>query len=335
MTIEIKIMLVALVAVLLIAAFILAGAYVCYRLAFSVPARPDGKLPDIPETEQYAPYRNEIIKMSLEAQEMPYEEVYVTSYDGLSLFGRCYIVSRGAPWVIMFHGYRSVAYFECGCGLKFAVDSGYNVLLVDQRAHGKSGGKCLTFGIKESIDCRTWVDYVISRAGSDVKIVLFGISMGGATVLMAAERNLPKNVRAIVSDCAFSSPSDVVKKVIRDNNFPAGTYPLLRLGGLIFGGVDVGKGSAVTAMEKCDIPVLIFHGEDDRFIPCEMGRAIFEHCRSPKKEMLTVPDAGHCMSFFVNRSEYYNKLKNFIFRDVLQGDLQSFNEKSVSNVIAK
>lgn len=290
-----------------------AASYFCYRLAFSVPKQSRESLFEMPDTEQYAPYSAEARQMISDALEIPYKEAVVTSYDGLRLFGKCYIASADAPWLIMLHGYRSGAERDFCGGLKFGIDSGFNVLLVDQRAHGKSEGKCLTFGIKERYDCLTWINYVISQAGSSCKIALYGMSMGAATVLMAAGSGLPKNVACIVADCGYTSPKAIIKKVIREMHYPVfPTYALVRLGGMLFGGFDIEEYSAVQAMEKCDIPVLFIHGDDDRFVPCDMGRENHRHCRAEGKKLLIVPNAGHGMSYMSDKRAYLGTVSEFL-----------------------
>lgn len=305
-------MLVILTIILLIPAAA-AASYFCYRLAFSVPEQSREALFEMPDTEQYAPYSAEARQMISDALEIPYKEAVVTSYDGLRLFGKCYIASADAPWLIMLHGYRSGAERDFCGGLKFGIDSGFNVLLVDQRAHGKSEGKCLTFGIKERYDCLTWINYVISQAGGSCKIALYGMSMGAATVLMAAGSELPKNVVCIVADCGYTSPKAIIKKVIREMHYPIfPTYALVRLGGMLFGGFDIEEYSAVQAMEKCDIPVLFIHGDDDRFVPCDMGRENHRHCRAEGKKLLIVPNAGHGMSYMSDKRAYLGTVSEFL-----------------------
>lgn len=299
--------------ILLIPAAVAAASYFCYRLAFSVPKQSREALFEMPDTEQYAPYSAEARQMISAALEIPYKEAVVTSYDGLRLFGKCYIASADAPWLIMLHGYRSGAERDFCGGLKFGIDSGFNVLLVDQRAHGKSEGKCLTFGIKERYDCLTWTNYVISQAGGSCKIALYGMSMGAATVLMAAGSGLPKNVACIVADCGYTSPKAIIKKVIREMHYPVfPTYALVRLGGMLFGGFDIEEYSAVQAMEKCDIPVLFIHGDDDRFVPCDMGRENHRHCRAEGKKLLIVPNAGHGMSYMSDKRAYLGTVSEFL-----------------------
>lgn len=299
--------------ILLITVAVAAASYFCYRLAFSVPKQSREALFEMPDTEQYAPYSAEARQMISDALEIPYKEAVVTSYDGLRLFGKCYIASADAPWLIMLHGYRSGAERDFCGGLKFGIDSGFNVLLVDQRAHGKSEGKCLTFGIKERYDCLTWINYVISQAGGSCKIALYGMSMGAATVLMAAGSGLPKNVACIVADCGYTSPKAIIKKVIREMHYPVfPTYALVRLGGMLFGGFDIEEYSAVQAMEKCDIPVLFIHGDDDRFVPCDMGRENHRHCRAEGKKLLVVPNAGHGMSYMSDKNAYLGTVSEFL-----------------------
>ena len=292
---------------------VMIAAYVCYRLAFSVPKQSRDSLFLMPDTEQYTPYAALTSQMIRDALAIPYEPVSITSYDGLPLYGKCYLASPEAPWLIMFHGYRSGAERDFSGGLPFGIESGFNVLLVDQRAHGKSGGRCLTFGIKERHDCLSWIAYVCARTKNTAKIVLYGMSMGAATVLMSTALKLPKNVVGIVADCGYTSPSAIVKKVLRDRHLPMfPTYALLRLGGMLYGGFDLEAASAVSAMDQCHVPILFIHGEDDRFVPCDMGRKNYSHCHSPGKELLTVPNAGHGMSYMVDKSKYLHTVSTFL-----------------------
>lgn len=292
---------------------VVGASYVCYRLAFKVPKSRMEEFLRLPDTEQYTPYRERAAQMFQRARAIPYEEVWIQAYDGVRLFGKYYAVAPGAPVQIMLHGYRSAAERDFCGGLPLALSEGYNVLLVDQRAHGKSGGRCLTFGVKERFDCVSWIDYVLARFGADTRIVLYGMSMGAATVLMAAGLHLPPNVRAVVADCGYTSPADILKRVLRDRRYPVWLlYPLLRLGGRLFGGFDVEAASAREAMSRCTVPVCLFHGEDDRFVPCDMSRENDRACISGNKRLLTFPGAGHGMSYFVDEERYLNELRSFL-----------------------
>lgn len=297
--------------------FILAASYVCYRLCFSVPKQTQADLFRLPDTEQYAPYKESMAQMVKAALALPYEDVWITFDDGLRLHGKYYAGRPGAPVQIMMHGYKSGAERDFCGGLQVAVHDGFNVLLVDQRAHGKSEGKCLTFGILERYDCRAWVNYAIERFGADTKIFLYGVSMGAATVLMAGGLDLLRNVVGIVADCGYSSPAAIIQKVIRDQHLPVfPVYQLIRLGGKLFSGFDLASATVTDALAHCDIPVLLIHGGDDRFVPCDMGRENYAHCASPNKHLLIVPGAGHGLSYMLDKKAYLNALESFL-RSVL------------------
>ena len=301
------------IVVLTIAALIVAAAYICYRLGFSVPKQTEADLFKFPNTEQYAPFHDDMTSMVKSALAIPYEDVWITSSDGLKLHGKCYVSTPDAPVQIMFHGYKSGAERDFCGGLQVAVQGGFNVLLVDQRAHGKSEGKCLTFGVKERYDCLAWINYAIERFGRDTKIFLYGMSMGAATVLMSSGLELPANVVGIVADCGYTSPAAIIKKVLREQHCPIfPVYYLTRLGGMLFGGFDLEAASAVDALAHCKTPVLLIHGGDDRFVPCEMGQENYAHCGAESKRLLIVPGAGHGLSYMIDRKAYLDTLNVFI-----------------------
>ncbi len=299
--------------VLALAAVILAAAYLCYKIGLVPPEQTEKMLFYMPKTEQYEPYRDEFRAMTRAALAIEYEDVYTTSYDGCKLHAKLYKgASLEAPVQILFHGYKSGAERDFCGGLQFAREGGYNVILVDERAHGKSEGKCLTLGIKERYDCLSWVNYAIGHFGANIKILLYGMSMGATTVLMSSGLDLPENVVGIAADCGYTSPAAIVKKVLRDYKAPvAFVYPLARLSGLLFGGFDIDKASAPDALAHCTIPVLFVHGDDDRFVPCDMGRENYAACASAYKRLLIVPGAGHGLSYMLDKKAYLDALHEF------------------------
>lgn len=296
-----------------LAVLVIATAYICYRKGLVVPEQTEKMLFYMPKTEQYAPYKEEFLSMTRAALAIPYEDVFITAFDGVRLHAKFYPgASPAAPVQLLFHGYKSAAERDFCGGLQFAREGGYNVLLVDQRAHGKSEGKCLTLGVKERQDCLSWVNYAVARFGADSKLLLYGMSMGATTVLSAAGLDLPKNVVGIAADCGYTSPEAIVKKVMRDMKLPVFLlYPIARLSGLLFGGFDLEALSAPEALSHCTVPVLFVHGGDDRFVPCEMGRENYESCASEYKRLLVVPGAGHGLSYMLDKTAYLDALHDF------------------------
>ena len=186
------------------------------------------------------------------------------------------------------------------------------MIIIDERAHGKSEGKVITFGIKERLDGLKWIEYVLKRFGKKSEIYLFGVSMGAATVLMMSGLKLPKNVKVIVADSAFSSPKDIIKKVIKDMKLPVSIiYPFVYLSARIFGHFNPNEVNVLDEVKKSKIPILLFHGTCDNFVPYEMSEKIYENIKS-KKDILLTPNADHGMSYMVDKEEYYEKLLNFI-----------------------
>ena len=288
--------------------------FYCYNLAFRRDEKRVSKEGAVPEGEQYEVFSDVIIKGANNILNAPYEKVTTTSHDGIKLVGRYYHVKDGAPVSLIFHGYRSNIGTDCNGGYYLSIKNGYNVLVVYQRGHRESGGKTITFGVKERYDCLDWIAYVNKRFGEETPILLMGLSMGAATVLMAAGLDLPSNVKGIMADCGYSSPREILQEVIRKMKYPLRiTYFFVRMSAKIFGHFDPEEASAVEALKNAKVPVLIIHGDDDRFVPSRMSRENYEACASAK-EILIVPGAGHGLSYCVDAKAYEKTVQDFIDR---------------------
>lgn len=300
-------------AAVLLCSLVLLIAYICYRMAFYEPDRKPvmGDEIMLPEGQIYEVYREPIVRWAKEVRSMPHEELQITSFDGLTLWGNYYEYAPGAPIELMFHGYRGNAERDLSGGVQRCFKLGRSALIVDQRCSGRSGGNTITFGVNEHRDCLAWVERMLQRFGPEVKIILTGISMGAATVLMAAGKPLPKNVIGILADCGYSSPKEIIKKVIRQMGLPAElAYPFVRLGARLYGHFDLEEISPMEAMKDCTVPVIFFHGEADDYVPCEMSRINYEACAA-KKMLVTVPGAGHGLSYPVAPETYLQALRDF------------------------
>ena len=298
---------------LLILAFVLVISYICYRITFYAPRRkPSGESIQLPVGQIYDPYRKNMENWTKELRQMPHEEFTITSFDGLKLYGKYYEYAPGAPIELMFHGYRGSAERDLNGGVQRCRALGRSTLLVDQRCSGKSDGRTITFGICESRDCLAWVDFMIRHFGPDVKIILTGISMGASTVLMAAGQPLPPNVIGVLADCGFTDAKSIIQYVVKKMGLPVKlSYPFVKLGARLYGGFNLDETSALQAMKNCRVPVIFFHGENDDFVPCDMSRANYTACASEKKQLVTVPGAGHGLSYLVSPEKYLDALRDF------------------------
>ena len=294
-----------LILLIVIMVFLLGGAFYAYRIAFyNPPADPD-KAPNI-EGSIYEPYRDEISRLYQQIQSRYCEPVTIFSDDGLKLFGRYYHVRDGAPVDLCFHGYRSRPFTDFAGGSELSFEMEHNVLLVDQRAHGRSEGRSISFGIRERWDVLSWIDYVLKRFGNETQILLYGVSMGAATVLMASGLELPANVKGIVADCPYSVPMDIILHVGKSNPLPQWLIrPFVILGAKIYGGFDIQEADATEAVKNTKVPILILHGAADDFVPAVMS----EQAQLSNPSMIrreTFPGAGHALSYLSDTPRYWN-----------------------------
>jgi len=296
-----------------VAAVVFGLAYICYRMAFYSPncSSVQSEEIEIPKGKIYEPFREQMERWTKESRTIPHERVEITSFDGLRLSGNYYEYAPGAPIELMFHGYRGTAERDLSGGVQRCFRLGRSALIVNQRGSRGSEGHVISFGIHEHRDCDAWLKFMLQRFGPDVKIILTGISMGASTVLLAAGKPLPPNVIGVLADCGFSSARDIIRIVIAKMRLPAGLlYPFVKLGAKLYGHFDLEEVSPVDAMKKCSVPVIFFHGEADSFVPCEMSRVNYDACAARKK-LVTIPGAGHGLSYLVAPEQYLNELRVF------------------------
>ena len=283
--------------------------YLAYKRAFLNPPPHREDPYKLPRSEQYQRNREEMLSLIREFDRIPYEKVYITSYDGLRLFGRYYHVKDGAPLQIQFHGYRGTAMRDFCGGNKLAREAGLNTLVVDQRAHGQSQGSAITMGIRERQDCLSWARYAADRFGPETPITLAGVSMGAATVLMASDL---ENVRGSMADCPYASPEGIIQDVLGKMKLPPRLfYPLLSLAARIYGDFRLESASALESVRRTRLPILLIHGEEDCFVPCGMSRELAA-AGGDKVTLATFPGAGHGLSFIEDRARYAALVSDFL-----------------------
>ncbi len=294
-----------------LAAVVLAVSFIAYRVAFYAPANHREDIYDIPSGEQYQSQKDVMCDLIRQMDAIDCERVSITSYDGLRLCARYYHVADGAPLQIQMHGWRGSAIRDFCGGNKLAREAGFNTLVPDQRAHGASQGRTITFGLRERYDCLYWARWA-SRRFPGVPIVLAGVSMGASTVLMAAGLPLPSSVCGVIADSPYASPGAIIRKVCRDMHLPpALVYPCVRLGARLFGGFDLNETDVLQQVQGAKIPALLIHGEDDRFVPCDMSRQIYDVYPAQKRRV-TFPGAGHGISYIADPDGYGRAVEQFL-----------------------
>ena len=264
----------------------------------------------------YGKYHKYIRMADTYLKEHHAKEVAIESYDGLKLSGVWLASEKPRGTIILAHGYRSSKLLEFGMVLDFYRSYGLNILLPDQRAHGKSEGKIITFGVKECQDIRLWIRWVNEKC-NHMPVILSGLSMGASTVLYLADEKLPPNVKGIIADCGFTSPWEIISSVFRKvTHLPA--VPSLWVAEVfarVFGGFSLRQKDTREVLKNSRLPLLIVHGTADDFVPCEMTRQGYEVCVGDK-EMYLVEGAEHGLSFLKESDRYKEKVLAFLDRNL-------------------
>ncbi len=216
--------------------------------------------------------------------------------------------------VIISHGYKGNGETMSNYAKMF-YDLGFNVLLPDDRAHGESAGKYISFGWLDRLDYLKWINKVINRLGDSTCIVLFGVSMGAATVEMLSGEKLPPQVKCLIADCGYSSIDREMTYLLKEQ-YHLPKYPLYPLVSTINHhrlGYYLGDVSSVEQLRKNKLPIFFIHGEKDKFVPSEMSLENFRATSAPK-ELWIVQNATHAESYWIDPAEYQRRIKKFLIQ---------------------
>ncbi len=297
----------------LVLAIITLTSYICFSMVFKTQKRKvlgKGEY-DLPPGEIYEPFYPKIRAWIDSIREMDRELVETKSFDGLTLRGYYYEYSPDSPIELIFHGYGGNAERDLSAGVERCAALGRSCILIDQRGAGMSEGKVCSFGVNERRDCLSWIEFATQKFGKDRPLIIGGVSMGAATVMMAAGEGLPENVVCIMADCGYSSQKDIICKVVKEMKLPTKLiYPFIKLGAKTFGGFDLEETTPVEAVSKSQTPIVFIHGDNDDFVPHSMSVDCFNACKSPKK-MVTIEGAGHGLAYPQNPQKYVDSLKAF------------------------
>ena len=244
------------------------------------------------------------------------DDAYVTSGDGLKL--HCTVIraeGEAKGVVIVFHGFRSFGARDFCLQLPLLHETGYHIMLVDQRSHGKSEGKYICYGTKEREDALLWRKKATEIFGGDIPIALFGLSMGGATVLMASgllDKDDPQ-VKCVVADCPFYSPYEIIKHVLW-KYYKIYPYPIIYVVNILTRAIakfNMLSPSCADYAKKSELPFLIFHGKEDKFVPTECSVRLSE-ALGDKARLVLFDEAQHAEAIYYDKELYKNELLGFL-----------------------
>lgn len=258
------------------------------------------------------PLDDSIHEQAQRVKETPMEAVEIRSHDRYVLRGRWYPAENPKRTVILAHGWHSQWYVDFSASTPFLHDNGCNLLFIDQRCHGESGGDLIGYGVCERNDILSWLEFIEANHGG-LPVYLCGLSMGAATVLMATELPIEERVCGIIADSAYAKPNDIIHHTLKHSIGPLAspTLAAVNLNCKRRGKFTFGDAAPVKAMKKNQtIPCLFIHGDADTFVPCGMGMKNYTACKAPK-DLLVVPEAEHGMSFVVAPDVYKKKVLDF------------------------
>lgn len=228
-----------------------------------------------------------------------------------ALFVRAATPTRKTAVIV--HGYTDNAVRMLPIGYMYSHRLGYNILLPDLHAHGKSEGKAIQMGWLDRFDVMQWLDCAESLFGDSIEVVVHGISMGAATTMMLSGEAMPSSVKCLVEDCGYTSVWDEFRSELK-NRFGLPAFPLLHLASVFCKweyGWDFREASAKNQIKKCLLPMFFIHGDADTFVPTRMVYPLYE-ANPQAKELWLVPGAGHAKSYKENKDEYTHRVECFV-----------------------
>ena len=258
----------------------------------------------------------EAIKNTLEWIENSISDhVCIKSEDGLTLHASLINVENAKGVVIIFHGYRSFGARDFCLQLPLIHEAGYNIMLVDQRSHGKSEGKYIYYGTKEHKDAMLWRKKASEIYGNELPIALFGLSMGGATVLMASGEvdKDDTQVKCVIADCPFYSAYEIITYVLWKyfKIYPQPIIHVVKFWCRFLADFNMDAPSCAEQAKKSHLPFLIFHGKNDEFVPTNCSVRLAEKL-GDKAHLVLFDDAAHAEAIFYNKELYKKELLDFL-----------------------
>ncbi|GAA4414057.1 alpha/beta hydrolase [Nibrella viscosa] len=222
--------------------------------------------------------------------QVPHETVRLLTNDGFLLEGWYVPARQPQGTVILCHGHASNK-AKILAETQYFHELDYNTLSFDFRAHGNSSGNVCTIGYRETRDLEAAYEYVAGRG--EQNIVLWGVSMGAATILKAIPEHNLKPSR-IILECPFATMYDAVKGRIRTMHLPESPASelLLLWGGLQRGMWSFGYRPDAYARDLT-MPVLLNWGARDPRVLRHETDTIFRNLGSRHKQLVIYENSAH------------------------------------------
>lgn len=240
------------------------------------------------------------------------ESVVLTSKDGLKLDGEFIENPDGnsTKTMVFVHGITvsriwSIKY------IKMFYERGWNILMYDQRRHGRSEGKFSTYGYYEKYDLDLWIQWLVKTQGDNCTIGLHGESMGAATCIQYASIN--KYVKFIIADCGFSDLKELLMRKVEEKSkllYPI--YHITNLEARVRAKFDFNEVKPIDTVKDTEIPMMFIHGDEDGFVPWDMSVAMYKAKEKGEKALYIAKGAAHARAIEVDKESYEEEVFKFV-----------------------
>ena len=236
---------------------------------------------------------------------LPQKKFIMESERGEKLAGFYYPNgAEGKKIAFIVHGYRSQHADTGGIVCDYYLSRGFDLFAVDHTAAGESEGHFIGFDVLESRDCLRWIDFLKEKFGEDVQIVLHGFSMGAAAVMQMSSR-CPSNVKFIAEDSGYRNAKASMSHQIGP------MYGPMRLLNKWIAGYDWNDSDVTESLKNSRIPMLFFHGTEDKLVPFENGPQLYQLYEGPK-DCLFLENTRHIECFYRESQACAEKLDHFV-----------------------
>ncbi|HFD2030739.1 TPA: alpha/beta hydrolase [Clostridium perfringens] len=245
------------------------------------------------------------------------EDITLKSFDGLNLTSTLIMNENPTKkFIVLVHGV-SICYVGSLKYFDIFYKNGFNILIVNQRRHGKSEGKYSTYGFYEKYDVNMWIEYLKSRFGNDIILGLHGESMGAGTVMETIPLN--DSIKFVIEDCGYSNfheligfqithayKNRLVRKILRPSLIFANFFMKTKAK------FSMKKIVPIDIVSSTSLPMMFIHGKEDYFVPWYMAVDLYKAKTKGYKELYLVEGAKHAEALEVNKILYEKKIMTFI-----------------------
>jgi alpha-beta hydrolase superfamily lysophospholipase len=238
-------------------------------------------------------------------------DVHVVN-DGMNLYGEYYDLGFDRTVMILSGRTESLRY-----GYYFAKpysESGFNVLVVDARAHGYSDGKYVTAGFEESKDALAWVRLLNEEFGINT-VVFHGICVGGAAGILAiTSPDCPECVKGLVTEGMFTNFWESMRNHLIERKRLM--FPVMQCIDHWFirhTGHSMKRGP-IDVMPQMDKPILMIQSKMDKYSTVENAKKLYALCPSKEKKLVLYDEGDHSMLRITDTEKYDSEVSAFLTR---------------------